>query len=113
MDELPTNEAFHNDDVIFLQHRHQSILQFALPEFLFVEPGFYRLTSSQIGKTTHKKESIGILDGEGRTQYFHADLGVRGHGSGAKYLEEVSASAGLGFVGTHFDDHLQSPTLHL
>src|SRR6266566_6783929 len=96
---LPMNQTvgiFHHDDLVFFQHRQHDVLQFALPQFPFIELRFHRLARSDVRKPAHKKESVGIFDGKKWTQYLHPDFLVCRNRLGAEYLQELGPPAGLG-----------------
>src|SRR6185312_13350587 len=105
----PAIQAFriiHEADLVFLNHRHQNVLQFALPQLSFVKLGLHRLARFQIGKAAHKEEGVGIFDGKERPENFHADFVVCWDRLGTKNLEKLSAPAWLELISTHFDDHV-------
>src|SRR5713226_7396634 len=113
---LPANQilrVFHHHDLILFQHRQQDVLQLALPKFPFIKLRFHRLTRRDIGEAAHPKEGVGIFDGKKWTQYFHPDFCVCRNRLGAEYLKELGAPAGLGFIGAHFDDHLNASASRL
>lgn len=51
--------VFHENNFIFLQHRHQEMLQFFLPKLAFVEFSLHRLARGQIGGPRMKKKVSG------------------------------------------------------
>src|SRR5271154_3747951 len=101
-----TVSVFHHHYFILLDHRHQNVLQFALPKLTLIELRFHRLTRSQVRKAAHEEEGVGIFDRKKWTQDLHPYFRVRRNRLRAEYLKEPRAAAGLDFVGPHFYDHV-------
>src|SRR5438552_5804891 len=60
----PTAEVFVGFDdnhVVFLDHRHQFLLEFFFPKFAFVELGLERVAAFEIGKSAHKEKGACIF----------------------------------------------------
>src|SRR5688572_23519726 len=113
---LPMNNfvrVFHHDDFVLFQHRHHHVLQFALPKVTFIKLRFHRLARIEIRKATHEKEGVGIFDGKKWAEYFHPDFCMCRNRLRAEYLNKLVAFSRLGLVGTHLDNHFQSPPASL
>src|SRR6266446_7583371 len=53
--------GFNHDHVVFLDHRHQFLLEFFFPKFAFVELGLERVAAFEIGKSAHKEKGLGVF----------------------------------------------------
>src|ERR1017187_2408197 len=67
----------HQDHVVPVEHRHQLLFEFALPQFALVKPRFHGFARGKIGETAHKEENTRIFHRFERSQNAHADFGVR------------------------------------
>jgi hypothetical protein len=61
------------------------------------------------GKPRIKKKVSGSSTERRGPDIFIPISACAGDRLGAEYLKELGAPAGLGFIGAHFDDHLQTP----
>src|SRR5437016_11125624 len=48
--------GFNHNHIVFLDHRHQFLLEFFFPKFAFVELGLERVAAFEIGKSAHKEK---------------------------------------------------------
>src|SRR6059058_3778594 len=58
-DDLPANEAvgvFDDDDIVFVEHRQQDVLQLRLEELSFVELCLHRFARTKIREAAHEEE---------------------------------------------------------
>src|SRR5438105_127968 len=53
--------GFNHNHIVFLDHRHQFLLEFFFPKFAFVELGLERVAAFEIGKSAHKEKGVCIF----------------------------------------------------
>ena len=83
------------------------LFQVLFEKFSFVELFLHRFAALQIGKSTHKEEGVGVLDGQKWSEDFHSDFLMLGQAFRFEYLQKFRSQAGFDFIGAHFDDHAQ------
>src|SRR5438477_11072697 len=54
--------GFNHNHIVFLDHRHQFLLEFFFPKFAFVELGLERVAAFEIGKSAHKEKAVCIFN---------------------------------------------------
>ena len=76
---LPANQLLgvvDQDDIVLLEHRHENLFQFLLPQLAFIEPCLHRLTRGKVRETAHKEEDSRIVDREEWPEDLHPDFEV-------------------------------------